>query len=80
MLFNSLDYLIFLPLVVVGFYLIPKQFRWVLLLGASYYFYMCWKWQYIFLILISTMVDFYAGIQIAKTPNKKKKKWFLLMS
>ncbi|MCH2214724.1 MAG: MBOAT family protein [Flavobacteriales bacterium] len=80
MLFNSLDYLIFLPLVVVAFYLIPNRFRWMLLLAASYYFYMCWKWQYIFLILISTMVDFYAGIQIAKTPDKKKKRWFLLMS
>jgi len=80
MLFNSLDYLIFLPLVVVAFYLIPNRFRWVLLLAASYYFYMCWKWQYIFLIVISTMVDFYAGIQIAKTPDKKKKRWFLLLS
>jgi D-alanyl-lipoteichoic acid acyltransferase DltB (MBOAT superfamily) len=80
MLFNSLDYLIFLPLVVVAFYLIPKRFRWVLLLAASYYFYMCWKWQYIFLILISTLVDFYAGIQIAKTPDKQRKRWFLLMS
>jgi D-alanyl-lipoteichoic acid acyltransferase DltB (MBOAT superfamily) len=80
MLFNSLDYLIFLPLVVAAFYLIPNRFRWVLLLAASYYFYMCWKWQYIFLILISTMVDFYAGIQIAKTPDKKKKRWFLLLS
>lgn len=64
----------------VGFYLIPNRFRWILLLAASYYFYMCWKWEYIFLILISTMVDFYAGIQIAKTPEKRKKKWFLLMS
>lgn len=80
MLFNSIDYLIFLPLVVVAFYLIPHRFRWVLLLAASYYFYMCWKWQYIFLILISTMVDFYAGIQIAKTPDKRRKRWFLLMS
>ena len=49
-------------------------------MAASYYFYMCWKWQYIFLIVISTMVDFYAGIQIAKTPDKKKKRWFLLLS
>jgi len=80
MLFNSLDYLIFLPLVVAAFYLIPHRYRWVLLLAASYYFYMCWKWQYIFLILISTMVDFYAGIQIAKTPDKKKKRWFLMLS
>ena len=80
MLFNSLDYLIYLPLVVFAFYLIPHRFRWVFLLAASYYFYMCWKWQYIFLILFSTMVDFYAGIQISKTPDKRKKRWFLLMS
>jgi len=80
MLFNSLDYLIFLPLVIVAFYLVPNRYRWVLLLAASYYFYMCWKWQYIFLIVISTMVDFYAGIQIAKTPDKKKKRWFLMLS
>lgn len=80
MLFNSLDYLIFLPLVIVAFYLMPHRFRWVLLLAASYYFYMCWKWQYIFLIVISTMVDFYAGIQIAKTPDKRQKRWFLMLS
>jgi D-alanyl-lipoteichoic acid acyltransferase DltB (MBOAT superfamily) len=80
MLFNSLDYIIFLPLVVVAFYLIPHRFRWILLLAASYYFYMCWKWQYIFLILLSTMVDFYAGINIAKTPDRKKKRWFLMLS
>lgn len=52
----------------------------MLLLAASYYFYMCWKWQYIFLILISTMVDFYAGLQIGKTPERRKKKWYFLMS
>lgn len=80
MLFNSLDYIIFLPLVVAGFYLIPHRYRWMLLLAASYYFYMCWKWQYIFLIVLSTMVDFWAGINIAKTPDKKKRKWYLMLS
>lgn len=80
MLFNSLDYILFLPIVVVSFYLIPQRYRWILLLAASYYFYMCWKWQYIFLIVLSTMVDFWAGINIAKTPEKKKKRWFLLLS
>jgi len=41
MLFNSLQYLVFLPLVVIATYSIPQRARWLLLLVASYYFYMC---------------------------------------
>lgn len=43
MLFNSIDYLIFLPLVLVMYHLIPKAHRWVMLLAVSYYFYMSWS-------------------------------------
>lgn len=80
MLFNSIDYLIFLPLVVVAFYLIPKRFRWIMLLAASYYFYMSWKWQYIFLIILSTMVDYLAGLKMSQTADNKKRRWYLMMS
>jgi hypothetical protein len=41
MLFNSLHYLIFLPIVVGLYYLVPHKWRWLLLLAASYYFYLC---------------------------------------
>ncbi len=80
MLFNSIDFLIFLPLVVVAFYLIPKKYRWVMLLAASYYFYMCWKWQYIFLIILSTMIDYIAGLKMSQTADNKKRRWYLMMS
>ena len=43
MLFNSFEFMIFFPLVVIGYFLLPPRFRWAFLLGASYYFYMCWK-------------------------------------
>ncbi len=80
MLFNTYQYLIFLPLVVVFYYLIPHRFRWVLLLLASYYFYMCWKAEYLILIVISTGVDYWASLQMSKQTIKKKRKIYLLLS
>jgi alginate O-acetyltransferase complex protein AlgI len=80
MLFNSLQYIIFLPIVIIFYYSIPPRFRWILLLSASYYFYMCWKVEYIFLIIISTLVDYYCGIQMGKREKKSKRRPFLLLS
>jgi alginate O-acetyltransferase complex protein AlgI len=80
MLFNSLQYLIFFPVVVGLFFSIPHRFRWVLLLGASYYFYMCWKPEYVLLIIASTLIDYYAGIRMGKIAQKKKRKIYLILS
>ena len=80
MLFNSLQYVIFLPIVVMLYFLIPYKYRIYLLLAASYYFYMCWKVEYIFLILGSTLIDYYAGIQIEKSRTQRRKKRFLVLS
>ena len=52
MLFNSLSYLIFFPIVAFVYYVVPWQkVRNLLLLAASYYFYMCWDPRFIFLML-----------------------------
>ena len=59
MLFNSLEYFIFFPLVVLGFFLLPGRLRWLFLLAASYFFYMSWKPSYAILILITTISTFY---------------------
>ena len=86
MLFNSLHYLIFLPLVVGGYYLCPHRWRWLLLLVASYYFYMCWsadyavKVEYALLLLVSTSVAYTAGRGIAATEDRGRKKKFLWAS
>ena len=57
MIFNSIAYLVFLPLVVLLYYAVPHRSRWAILLAASYFFYMSWKVEYIFLIIASTLVD-----------------------
>ncbi|MBF8982499.1 MBOAT family protein [Lutibacter sp. B2] len=80
MLFNSFKFLIFFPIVTALYYIIPHKARWILLLGASYYFYMCWKPEYIVLIIISTMIDYFAGIMMGRTEEKKKRKKYLLLS
>lgn len=81
MFFNSFHFLVFFPTVVLLYFALPHRFRWILLLIASYYFYMCWKAEYLILILVSTLIDYYAAIQMAKCPLKSRgRKKFLLLS
>ena len=79
MLFNSLHFLIFFPIVVMLYYILPHRIRWVCLLVASYYFYMSWNPIYAVLILFTTGVNFLSAIFMQKTHSKKHKKAFLLI-
>ena len=80
MLFNSIEFLIFFPIVIFLYFIIPHKYRWVFLLTASYYFYMSWKAEYIVLILTSTLVDYFCGLKIYKSDTKRKQKIFLGIS
>ncbi|MFC1586556.1 MBOAT family O-acyltransferase [Fibrobacterota bacterium] len=80
MLFNSLEYLVFLPVIWVVYQCVPQSWRWLLLLAASYYFYMCWKAEYIVLILISTLTSYAAGLALARTKKKRLKLIYLFGS
>ena len=80
MLFNSLGFLIFFPIVVFLYFAIPHRYRWCLLLIASYLFYMCWKVEYIFLLAASTLSAYLATLQIEKQNNQLKKKVYLIAS
>ncbi len=55
MLFNSVDFLIFFPIVVFIYFVLPKKARYIWLLAASYYFYMSWNAKYAILIALSTL-------------------------
>ena len=77
MLFNSLHYLIFLPIVVTLYYLLPHRWRWLLLLVASYYFYMSWKAVYAVLLVISTAVAYFTALGIDRTADPRRKKRLL---
>lgn len=80
MLFNTIEYFIFLPVVVAIYFLIAPKYRWILLLLASYYFYMCWNYKYILLIVFTTLVDYFAGLKMPKSRSAKEKKFYLILS
>ncbi len=70
-LFNSLHFVIFFPCVVALYFACPQRFRWMLLLAASYYFYMCWKAEYLLLIIASTVIDYIAALLLDRTKTQQ---------
>ncbi len=83
MLFNSLEFAIFLPVVFIIYWLIsgknPKAQN-LLLLITSYFFYGWWDWRFLFLIAFSSFVDYYVGLNLIKTKSKKRRKTLLWIS
>jgi len=79
-LFNSLSFAIFLPIVFVLYWMIKtKKNQNILLMLASYYFYACWDWRFLFLLAFSTFLDYYTGLKIENSQKKSSKKfWFWL--
>ncbi|MGJ5642411.1 MBOAT family O-acyltransferase [Formosa sp. S-31] len=83
MLFNSLDFAVFLPIVFVLYWFVTNRslkFQNLLILGASYFFYACWDYRFLALILFSTIVDFTVGLALAKENNIRTRKILLLTS
>jgi alginate O-acetyltransferase complex protein AlgI len=78
MLFNSLEFLLFFPIVTILFFILPHNYRWLLLLIASCIFYMFFIPQYIFILFTTIVIDYTAGIWIEKTSGKKKKRWLIV--
>ena len=80
MLFNSINFAIFLPIVFLLYWLFFQKnlkFQNILLLVSSYFFYACWDWRFLFLLIFSTLLDYFTGIKMeeSKTENLKKI-WF----
>lgn len=80
MLFNSVEFLRFFPLVVLAYFLTPHRWRWVLLLAASYYFYACWRVEYLSLILFSTVVDYAVSMKLGSEKDPRLRKLLLWTS
>lgn len=82
MFFNSIAFAIFLPIVFFLYWFVfnkTKSTQNALLIVASYYFYSCWDWRFLFLLVFSTFLDYYTGIQIEKGKSERSRKfWFWL--
>ncbi len=72
MLFNSFQFLVFFPAVLLVYFLVPAKWRYLWLLAASYYFYMCWNASYALLMLTSTAVTYLSGIGIQAVQRRGK--------
>lgn len=83
MLFNSVGFFIFLPVVYILYWLIPRNqlvVKNTLLLIASYFFYSCWDVRFLGLLLFSTLLDYYCGIQVSESITVSKRKLWLWIS
>jgi D-alanyl-lipoteichoic acid acyltransferase DltB (MBOAT superfamily) len=82
MFFNSINFAIFLPIVFILYWFATKgnlRLQNILLLVSSYFFYACWDWRFMFLLIFSTLLDHYTGIKIHEATNQRKKLfWFWL--
>ncbi len=83
MLFNSVDFLIFFPIVVLVYFLVPQRGKYLWLLGASYFFYMSWNPWYALLMLASTVSTWVSGLLLSAWGRQsgrkaeRAKKWWL---
>jgi alginate O-acetyltransferase complex protein AlgI len=83
MLFNSLNFAIFLPIVFILYWFATKgnlRLQNILLLVSSYFFYACWDWRFMFLLIFSTLLDYFTGIKIHEATNQRKKLFWLWLS
>ncbi len=83
MLFNSLDFAIFLPIVFIFYWFVTNKslkFQNLFLVIASYIFYGWWDWRFLTLIAFSSLIDYLVGIGLLKQENRTKRKMLLLTS
>lgn len=74
MLFNSISYLLFLPVVTGVYYLLSPRWRWVWVLITSYFFYACWNIKFILLLFFSTLLNFYFARWLETVTSRYRKK------
>ena len=83
MLFNSLNFAIFLPIVFILYWFATNgnlRLQNILLLVSSYFFYACWDWRFMFLIIFSTYLYYFTGIKIHEAGIRRKKMFWLWLS
>lgn len=83
MLFNSFNFAIFLPIIFFVYWYVTQRnltLQNTFLLLASYFFYACWDWRFLFLLIFSTLLDYFTGLKMADSSGIKEKKFWLWLS
>src|ERR1700741_877895 len=83
MFFNSVDFAVFLPIVFILYWFVARKNRRaqnILLLISSYFFYACWDWRFLFLLIFSIVLDYFTGIKMAACKDRRRKTAWLWLS
>jgi alginate O-acetyltransferase complex protein AlgI len=83
MFFNSLSFALFLPIVFLLYWFVfnkNKTSQNTLLIIASYYFYSCWDWRFLFLLVFSTLLDYSSALQMERSKTIKERKFWLWLT
>lgn len=80
MIFDSFEFAYFIAIVLPLYFLLPLRGQNGMLLVASYFFYGYWDWRFLSLLLISTIIDYSAGFGIARSPEQRIRKSWLVLS
>ncbi len=78
MLFNSLTFLVFFPVVTIGYYTLPHRLRWFFLLIVSCLFYMYFIPVYILILFITIAIDYAAGLYIERSSGRAKRRYLII--
>ena len=78
MLFNSLQFYLFFPIVTLGYFTLPHRYRWAFLLAASCYFYMVFIPVYILILFFTILVDYFSAISIENSQGPRRKHLLVL--
>lgn len=79
MLFNSFEFLLFLPTVFIFYWLAKKSHQWqnIIVIVASYIFYAWWNWRFCFLLLFTSLMTYFIGLRIERNSRNRKKQKYL---
>jgi len=83
MLFNTLNFAFFLPVILLLYWFATNRnlkVQNILLLISSYFFYACWDYRFLFLLVFSTALDFFSGVKIYQSQTKNQKRFWLWLS
>ncbi|HPO11986.1 MAG TPA: MBOAT family O-acyltransferase [Candidatus Hydrogenedentes bacterium] len=80
MLFNSLHFAVFFPVVTAVYFAVPWRWRWAWLLAASYYFYMVWEPGYVVLLWCSTLTVYATALLMGRAQNQRSRRVYLIVS
>ncbi|MCH5327646.1 MAG: MBOAT family protein [Coprobacter sp.] len=77
MLFNSFEFLLFLLLVFCGYWFLFKRYsrQNLFVLAVSYLFYGRWDWRFLLLIILTTLLCYFSGKAISRTPDRNRQRW-----